>query len=50
MSIDVNIEKRATEYRFDHLETSAYVGAFCTRSDAARVVRGHLQHAFVVTA
>ena len=49
MSIDVNIEKRATEYRFDHLETSAYVGAFCTQSDAALVVSRYFQRAFVVT-
>ena len=39
-----------TSAAIDRLETAAYVIAFCTQLDTARVVRGHFQRAFVVTA
>jgi hypothetical protein len=50
MSVDVHILERAPLQRFDRLETGVYVGAFCTWSDVALVVRRYVQRTFVVTA
>ena len=48
MTVDVNVTKRAVEKRSDRLETAAYVGALCTRSDALCGMSGYLQCTCVV--
>ncbi len=49
MAVYVYVTKCTVKERFDRLEVVAYVRAFCTWSDAALVVGGHLKSAFVIT-
>jgi hypothetical protein len=50
MSVHVYVAKCLVEKKFDCLEATAYVGAFCAWLDAAHMMGGHLKSAFVVTA
>jgi hypothetical protein len=50
MSVHIDVAKCTVEERFNPLEILAYIGAFSAWSDAAHMMRGHLESAFVVTA